>query len=168
LAPPADNVLQNPVEFYIAAVAAMGKEAGYRRDYRGVKRFSYDLPLEEDETNPWLQVELSDFEQPKPEANTQTTMRAVIFVQAHLFADKLANGDKDMIKPVLDFLADVEDAVFADRALGTNPPFCYLYRAVDHVEQRPFGIADEAFGSTVRVNHVIDYWFTTGDQSQQV
>jgi hypothetical protein len=156
----ADHVLKAPIEFIAGKLAAMGTESGYRRDYRGLRRWSYALPLEDDQAIPWVQLDLGDNEEGKPESNTRHFPDQDLVIQVHVMADRLDNGELDVIAPTLEVMADIHQAAYADRNLGVQ--YCWIERK--RREIREFGVGVEPIGSTVRAVYTIHYWHAAADE----
>ena len=154
------HVLQAPLEILFGKWGAMGKESGYRRDYRGIRRFAYDLPIEDDEVVPWVQVDLGDSEQTRDESSSRIFLTQEVYAQVHVFAEDTADGDKDMTTPLLAVQADIHQAAFDDRNLGNN----FLWVDFDRHEVAPFG-GPQGIGTTLRAVYNINYWFNAADMS---
>jgi hypothetical protein len=162
MAEPAQHVLVAPIDALIAAWGAMGRGAGYRRDYRGAKRIAFDLPEEEDDEIPWVQVDLGDDEPATPERSDNMHQLQEVLVQVHVMADTMPDGTKDIVTPLLEVTADLHQAAFADRTLGTS--YAHLEQPTRR-EVSPFGIGLDAVGATLRVTYQIQYWHTADDMS---
>jgi hypothetical protein len=142
------------------AALVMSRTRGFRRDYRGVKLFAYDFPLEEDLQLPWVQVDLGDAAEYQPPANDRLWWTQQLIVQVHLVADRLSDNSLDIVTPMLDAKADIHQALYADRTRGTG--YCTtFYRASDVTAT--WGIGDEVVGATLRETYEIVYWFISGD-----
>lgn len=166
MAAPGNNRLYDLVEDAVTALKSMGKEFGHRRDYKQVTRHLYDVGLESDFDQATVQVALGDSTQPSEDgfdySNTHIRRQDELIVRAHLGPDKLRDGSLDMIRPILDFEADVEAVLMADRHRGDDAGAATTYYA--RTVRKTWGDA-EGIAATVDLYYVIDWYHTTGDTS---
>src|SRR3990172_5879560 len=162
MAAPLPHVLTVCLDAVSTSLAGMSKGAGYRRDYKGVKRFAYDLPLEDDDAIPWVQMDIGDDEPERPEHSSAMHQVQEVFVQVHVKADKLSDGSSDIMTPVLEVAADIHQAVFANRSCGVS--YAHI-RQPTRREVRPFGATLDAIGATLRVTYELEYFHRSEDMS---
>lgn len=107
-----------------AALAAMGMENGYHRNYRGVQRTRWGWENEPDPSYPWIQLAARGAPPQSADVGDEFLApsyfrHSLIFeVAVHLPVEERSDGTADSITPWAEVMADIHAALFADRSLG--------------------------------------------------
>lgn len=162
----ADHLLVAMLDEMTRRLGGLGKEAGSRNDYRGVRRDLYGAGGEEDESRPWIQVGLGQRSVVRESTSTIRLNQEVI-VQVHVAASGFKQGFPDALTPALNAQADIFEALMADRSLASTSGMLF-YDGPDAPPAVTVAAGDNetfAVGATVRERYRIQYDHSGRDMS---
>lgn len=165
MAAPDPHVLIAALNYVGTKLGTVSRNTGYRRDYRGVRGFLYDFPMEDDLTLGWIQIELGEQDQKTEEGNeiSNTLFRHQIElrVRVHVLAERVDTGELDVNTPVLQTMADIHSAMFADRTQGGS----VLSTHYAGSERAGFTVDKLRLGVTLTETYLLDFDHLSGDMA---
>lgn len=152
---PRPSLLIALVEDMVSRLGMMGRERGYRRDYRGVSRVLYAFGLESDLHHPLVQVQLGESENDSEERTDLHRNWDEVVIQVHVPAEEMPDGTLDVVTPVANVRADIFQALMVGgvRHRGSERATTYRRRS----EAPPIAPADEPIGATVREIYALEW-----------
>lgn len=156
---PSEHILIAAMNQIRRNLLTLGRHNGYRHDYRGVRTWMYDYPIEADLERPWVQAELGEAAS-NLVSNTLTRVQRRLYLRAHILGDHYGDGEIDVNTPALNVIADFEQRMMLDRSQGSTVLDTQYDQ--DECTWERF-MANDQPGVTVTEAYILEYHWLTGD-----